>query len=268
MLEPILEAVRFRLRERQRRRPLRNVERDAAEAAPPTGFAAALVQAPGGLGLIAELKKASPSAGVLRPDFDVRRLAAAYARGGANALSVLTESDHFEGSLENLEAAAEAGLPRLQKDFLLEEYQVLEARAAGADAILLIAEVLQPPRAAELARLGLDLGMDVLYEAHSVAGWRTVAQLAEEHPENVLVGVNNRDLRSFEVTLETSLRALRELPPGLRIVSESGIHDARDVVRLRDAGACAILVGESLLRQADVETAVRQLMSRLREAPA
>ena len=268
MLEPILEAVRFRLRERQQRRPLRNVERDAAAAPAPRGFAAALARAPHGLGLIAELKKASPSAGLLRADFDVPELAAAYARGGASALSVLTESDHFQGRLDNLDAAGEAGLPRLQKDFMLEEYQLFEARAAGADAILLIAEMLPPPRAAELVALGLDLGLDVLYEAHDPAGWRQAARLAEKHPERVLVGINNRDLRTFEVRLETSLRALDELPRGLHVVSESGIRDAQDVVRLRAAGASAILVGESLLRQADVEAAARALLSGLRAAPA
>jgi indole-3-glycerol phosphate synthase len=268
ILETLLEAARERARERRRRRPLAAVERAAAAAPAPRGFAATLAAARGGLGLIAELKQASPSAGVLRAPFDVPALAAAYAAGGADALSVLTEADHFRGALAHLETAHAAGLPCLQKDFLVDEWQILEGRASGADAVLLIAEALDVGRAAELAGLALDLGMDVLYEAHSAANVRRAAELAERRPERVLLGINNRDLRSFEVRLETSLQALSELPPGLLVVSESGIRDAQDALRLRDAGARAILVGESLLRQPDVEAATRALLIAVRSEPA
>ncbi len=268
ILEQILAATRDGVQARARRRPLGALERDAIDAPRPRGFAAAIATAPGRLGLIAELKKASPSAGVIRDPFDVEAIAAAYAAGGASALSVLTEGPHFQGELAALERAAASGLPRLQKDFLVSEYQVFEGRAAGADAVLLIAEALDPERGRDLLRLALELGMDVLYEAHAAANLRRVVEEAERAPERVLVGVNNRDLRSFEVNLETSLRACRELPAGLSIVAESGIRSAEDVRRLRDAGARGMLVGESLLRAADIEAAVRALLLPLAEGAA
>jgi len=261
ILQRILEAVEARVQQRMRRVPLREVEHRAANVPMARGFAAAIASADGGLGLIGELKKASPSAGVIREDFDVVELAAALARGGANALSVLTETDHFEGSLANLEAAAGCGLPRLQKDFVLHEYQVLEGRAAGADAVLLIAEALEPARGAALCALALELGMDVLYESHDPAHVRRVTALAERDPTRVLVGVNNRDLRHFDVDIEVTRRALREVPAGLLVVSESGIHTPADVRSLRDAGARGILVGERLMRSPDVEEATRVLRS-------
>ncbi len=267
ILERIVESARARAADRERRRPLRLVERDAVDAPAARGFAAALCTAPQGLGLIAELKKRSPSAGLLREPFVVAALAAAYVRGGAHALSVLTEIDFFEGALENLERVADAGVPRLQKDFVVGEFQILEGRAAGADAVLLIAEALGPERGSELCRFALELGLDVLYEAHDPTNVRRVAAEAERAPEHVMVGVNNRDLRTFQVTLETSLRACRELPPGLMVVAESGIRTPADAVELRDAGARAILVGESLLRAPDLEAAVRELMSGLAGPP-
>ncbi len=265
ILQQITQVVAMRMHERMQRRPLRDVERDAVDAPPPRGLVRALGAASGALGLIAELKKASPSAGVIRADFDVSRLAAALAAGGADALSVLTEVDHFHGSLENLRYAGDAGLPRLQKDFVLHEYQVLEGRAAGADAVLLIAEALENDKAESLCALALDLGMDVLFESHDPEQLRRAATRAERDPDHVLVGINNRDLRTFDVALDVTLRALQELPAGLHVVSESGIHSAADARRLRDAGACAILVGEALMRSEDVEEAVRMLLSAVRE---
>jgi indole-3-glycerol phosphate synthase len=249
---------------RRGRRSLREIERAAAEAPPPRGFAAALAQSPHGIGLVAELKQASPSAGILRQDFDVGALAAAYARGGATCLSVLTDAPFFQGHLGNLQIAAEPGLPCLQKDFLLDEYQVMEGRAAGADAVLLIAEALPPERRLALAMLGLDLGMDVVCEAHDLERVRSVASLAERAPDRIVVGVNNRDLRNFTVALATSFAALQELPPGLMVLVESGVRTADEVVRLRDAGARGILVGESLLRADNVEAATRALMAGVR----
>src|SRR5262245_24421829 len=205
ILEQILATTRDDVAARMRRRPLRSVERDAVDAPRPRGFAPAIATATGGIGLIAELKKASPSAGVLRDPFDVQEIAAAYARGGAHALSVLTDVPYFQGNLENLERAAGDGLPRLQKDFLVTEYQIFEGRAAGADAVLVIAEAVPADRGRDLVRLALDLGMDVLYEAHAPVHVRRVATEAERAPARVLVGVNNRDLQTFEVSLETSL---------------------------------------------------------------
>jgi len=266
-LDRILESVHERAATRQQERSRRAVERAAIDAAPPRGFARALAAAPGGIGLIAELKRASPSAGLLRPEYDVQALAAAYARGGACCLSVLTEADSFQGSLEHLGQAAAAGLPCLQKDFLLSEYQVLEGRAAGADAVLLIAEALDKGQARTLCDLGLDLGMDVLFEAHDPANLRRVAGVAERYPDRVLVGINNRDLHTFAVSLAVTERALRELPHGLLLVSESGVRTAGDVQRLRDAGARGVLVGEALLRAADVEAAARALLASVVPAP-
>jgi indole-3-glycerol phosphate synthase len=263
ILDAILTRTRTDVAARRARRPLRELEGAIAALPPARGFAAALARAPGGIGLIAELKRASPSAGTLRQEYDVPALASAYARGGAACLSVLTDTPFFQGDLAHLEAAAAPGLPRLQKDFVLDEYQVLEGRVAGADAVLLIAEALPRDRRQALAALALDVGLDVLCEAHVPALVREIATLAERSPEHILVGVNNRDLRTFAVTLETSLAALRELPAGLRIVSESGIRTAADVVRLRDAGACGILVGEGLLRAEDVEAAARALLAEL-----
>lgn len=263
ILEDILERTRFDLLVRRRHRPLRDVERDAADAPPPRGFAAAIAAAPGRLGLIAEIKRASPSAGVLRGDLRVGELARAYVQGGARAVSVLTETPHFQGEVTDLEVAGEAGVPLLQKDFIVEEYQILEGRASGADAVLLIAEALATERASQLCDLALQLGLDVLYEAHAPANVRRVAERAERDPTRVLAGINNRDLRTFEVRLETSLSLLRELPQGLLYVSESGIKTPADVVQLRDAGARAILVGETLLRAQDPGVAARSLLSQL-----
>jgi indole-3-glycerol phosphate synthase len=268
ILEQILAATRDSLAARARHRPLGALERDAVVAPRPRRFAAAIAGAPGRLGLIAELKKASPSAGVLRDPFDVEAIAAAYAAGGASALSVLTEALHFQGALASLERAGAAGLPCLQKDFLVSEYQVFEGRAAGADAVLLIAEALDRDRADDLANLALELGMDVLYEAHDTANVRRVIEAAEREPERILVGINNRDLRTFEVHLETSLRVCRDVPPGLLLVAESGIRSAEDVRRLRHAGARGMLVGESLLRATDIEAAVRALLLPLTEVDA
>ena len=263
-LEEILDSTRRSSAQRASKRSLRAVERAARDAEPPRGLARALLGAAGDIALIAEIKKASPSAGVLRPGLNVQDLAGSYARAGADALSVLTEAAHFQGQLEDLARTEHVPLPRLQKDFLLSEYQVLEGRAGGADAVLVIAEALSASRAADLCRLALELGMDVLYEAHDPANIRRVATHAERAPERILVGINNRDLHTFHVSLDVSLHALRELPRGLQVVSESGIRTPDDVVRLRAAGARAILVGESLVRAADPEAATRELLSSVR----
>jgi len=260
ILQQIVADASEAARERERHLSLAAIERAAAAAPLALGFARALQQAPGGIGLIAELKKASPSAGVLRSDFAVEPLSTAFAAAGAAALSVLTESRHFQGDLANLGLAACSGLPRLQKDFLTNEWQILEGRAAGADAVLLIAEALDDRRAEELCRLALELGMDVLCEAHTPALVRREARRAERDPQRILVGINNRNLQTFEVTLEHSFECLRQLPRDLLLVSESGIRDAHDVRRLRDAGARGILVGTTLMRAADPGAAAAALL--------
>ena len=243
---------------------LKELEKCLGKVESPRGFVAALLGAPG-VGLIGELKPASPSAGIIREPFAVRPLAQELVRGGANCLSVLTEVQHFHGALENL-ALADVGVPRLQKDFVVSEYQIVEGRSHGADAVLLIAEVLAPQRAAQLCELALSLGMDVLYEAHDVKRMQQVVQLAETQPDRILVGINNRDLRTFQVDLLTTVHALGWIPEHLHVVGESGIHSPADVQQLCDAGVRGLLVGESLMRQEHVEQAVRTLLSRVRGA--
>ena len=211
----------------------------------------------GGTALIAEVKKASPSKGVIRPDFDPVAIARAYERGGASCLSVLTDETYFQGHLSYLPAIREAvALPLLRKDFVLDPVQVYEARLAGADAILLIvACVPSPARLAELRHLAESLGMDALVEVHDGAE----AALAAESGAT-LVGVNNRDLHTFTVSLDLAARLIPLFPPGVIAVAESGIATAADVATVARAGAHAVLVGESLMRQADVEAATRRLL--------
>jgi len=218
------------------------------------GFAAAL-RAPGEVRVIAEVKKASPSAGVIRADFDPVRIARIYEAHGAACLSVLTDESYFQGHLDYLTAVKQAvRLPLLRKDFMLDRYQLLEARAAGADAILLIAEILPGQRIAELHAEARALGLDVLVELHD----------AEELPRVLdsgatLVGVNNRDLRTFTTRLEQTLELAAKIPVGVTLVSESGIRTRADVQTLAAAGVRAILVGESLMRAADIGAALDAL---------
>jgi indole-3-glycerol phosphate synthase len=211
--------------------------------------------------MIAEVKRYSPSKGPIRPDLDVEALAAAYEAGGAAAVSVLTEEDHFRGGLQDLRTAAAAtALPLLRKDFIVDPYQVYEARAFGASAILLIAALLDDGGLRDLAALARNLGLDVLLEVHD-AGEMARALLVED----VVIGVNNRDLRTFEVSLQTSLDLAGMVPPDRLLVAESGIRDRADVEVLAAAGVDAVLVGESLLRQKEVAAAVAALVRPLRE---
>jgi indole-3-glycerol phosphate synthase len=207
--------------------------------------------------IIAEIKKASPSKGVLVADFDPPRLAAGYARGGAAALSVLTDTSFFQGSLADLEnARAAVELPVLRKDFTLEEFHVLEAAAHGADAILLIAAILDERRLRELREAAARWGMAALVEVHDARELDAAVASGAE-----IIGVNNRNLTTFEVTLETSLRLAECLPADVLRVSESGIHSAADISRLQAAGYHAFLVGEHLMRAGQPEHALRALVS-------
>lgn len=207
--------------------------------------------------IIAEIKKASPSKGLLAADFDPTRLARQYEAGGAAALSVLTDEAFFQGSLADLAAArAVCALPVLRKDFTLEESHVLEAAAGGADAILLIAAILEAGQIRNLAETAATYGMAALVEVHDERELEKAVAAGAE-----IVGVNNRDLNTFEVTLETSLRLAPRIPPAVAKVSESGIRSARDIARLREQGYQAFLVGEHLMKSPDPAAAVRALLT-------
>jgi indole-3-glycerol phosphate synthase len=249
----ILRRINARKREEvalsRRAVPLRQLEESLPEAEPPRGFTAALAAtiARGDAAVIAEIKKASPSRGVLREDFHPAEIAASYAAGGAACLSVLTDSDFFQGSAAYLrEARAACSLPVIRKDFIIDDYQVYEARAMGADCILLIAASLDDAQLQDLNALAHALGMDVLVEVHDAAELQRALRLP-----NRLVGINNRNLRTFEVTLQTTLSLLAAIPAERIVVTESGIHAADDVRLMRDHGVHAFLVGEAFMRAAD-----------------
>ena len=240
--------------------PLHGLRRRVASASPVRGFERALrarVEA-GEPAVIAEIKKASPSKGVLREDFDPAAIAAGYAAAGAACLSVLTDRDFFQGAPEYLVAARSAcPLPVLRKDFMIDPWQVWEARAMGADCILLIVAALDDARLHELDALARELGMDVLVEVHD----RVELERALTLPAG-MVGINNRDLRSFETRLETTLDLLADIPRDRLVVTESGIHTAADVDRMRAAGVHAFLVGEAFMRAPDPGARLRELFAR------
>lgn len=241
--------------------PVAELERRAHQHRP-RGWAAAL-RRPHAFGpaVIAEIKKASPSKGLIRADFDPEWLARRYRAGGAAALSVLTDEPYFQGSLRNLElASAATPLPCLRKDFMVDEYQIVEARAHRADAILLIAAALSGEEMKRFAQAAHDLSLDVLVEVHTAEELDRVLDALGENGADA-IGVNNRDLKTFEVSLESSLALAEHIPAGLVRVAESGIGSAADIVRLREAGFQAFLIGESLMRQQDPGAALAELMA-------
>jgi indole-3-glycerol phosphate synthase len=236
------------------------LERQAAQHQP-RGWARALrARAASGPAIIAELKKASPSKGLIRADFDVAWLAQRYAAGGATVLSVLTDEPYFQGSLRNLElASAAVELPCLRKDFTIDEYQILEARAHSGDAILLIAAALSDDELLRFTCAAHAFALDVLCEVHTGEELDRVLAM-DEAPD--AIGVNNRDLRTFEVRLETSLDLVERIPASVVRVAESGITTSADLARLRSAGFDAFLIGESLMRQPDPAVALQTLLAK------
>jgi len=239
-------------------RPLSDIEAAARTASPTRGFANRLIEASReGYGLIAEIKKASPSKGLIREDFNPPELAKAYADGGATCLSVLTDVPSFQGADEFLTQARDAvDLPALRKDFMYDPYQVAEARALGADAILIILASVEDTQAAELEAAATEWGMDVLLEVHNVEELERASLL-----KSPLMGINNRNLKTFETTLDTTRTLSKLVPPDRIIVCESGLNTSDDLADMSRYGARSFLIGESLMRQDDVAAATRTLLS-------
>lgn len=263
ILDQIVETKRRSLAVAKATRPLAQIRSMADKADPPREFYQAVA---GGdrqaVQLIAEIKKASPSAGLIVPNFDPVEIAGIYHAHGASALSVLTEETYFQGRPEHIEHVKQAvPLPVLRKDFLVDAYQIYESRAHGADAVLLIAEVLKPDELVELRSLACSMGMAVLVEVHSRENLEVVLhRLGQPSPDSYLLGINNRDLTAQRTDLGTMEKLASTLPPDTPFVAESGLKNHEDVKRAQKAGACAVLVGESLLRAADVGKAVDALM--------
>ncbi|MBL8671443.1 MAG: indole-3-glycerol phosphate synthase TrpC [Alphaproteobacteria bacterium] len=264
VLARICAATRAEVERRRRETPLEALRALASAAPPSRGFARALAAAVarGEPGLIAEIKKASPSKGLIRADFEPAALARAYRAGGASCLSVLTDGPYFQGCLDDLKAArAAVDLPVLRKDFMLDAYQIVESRAAGADCVLLIMAALDDATASALEAEAAGLGMDVLIEVHDEPELSRALRL-----RSPLIGVNNRDLKTLKVDLAVTERLAPRVPAGRDLVCESGLNAAGDLLRMRRVGAHRFLVGESLMRQPDVTAATVALLAGTRVA--
>lgn len=258
VLRQIIDHKRIEIAEAKQLRPEQLLLDQLKNAPPVRDFAAALRSAPD-IGLIAEVKKGSPSAGIIRADFDPVQIAKTYEQHGANCLSVLTDEQFFLGHLDYLKAVRQAvGIPVLRKDFFIDRYQVLEARAAGADCILLIAECLNDCEMRDLYFYASELGMESLIELYDTENLDRVLKI-----EPALVGINNRDLRTFVTDLDRTTRLAAKVPSTSLLVSESGIKTRADIDRVKAGGARAILVGESLMRCPDIGAAVDQLLGRI-----
>ena len=257
ILDEIVVYKKEFVAECKRRTPLENLKEQVASAPGERCFARALREA-GDIAVIAEVKKASPSKGLIRPDFDPMEIAATYEANGAAALSVLTDERYFQGSACALTQVRQAvDLPILRKDFTIDPYQIYEARAIGADAILLIVGILSPDQLREYRDLAHGLNLDALVEVHTEDELGAALDAKAQ-----VIGINNRDLRTFQTDLAVTENLIGMMPEDAVIVSESGIHTREDVLRLQDAGANAILVGESLMREADIGKKLRELLGR------
>jgi indole-3-glycerol phosphate synthase len=256
ILDEIVASKRREIDGSRARVPAKELEKKLPGAPPARSFRAALDK-PGSIQVIAEVKKASPSAGILREDFDPVAIARTYAHHGAAAISVLTDAPYFQGRLSYLtEIRSAVAPPLLRKDFIVDRYQLLEARAAGADAVLLIAEILSDDALVTLLSATADLGMQALVELHDGANLARVLDSGAR-----LIGINNRDLRTFVTRLEHTLEVADRCPPDCCLVSESGIRNRADVVRLQVAGIKAVLVGETLMRAPDMGVKLQELIS-------
>ena len=255
ILDSIVAHKREELRRDKERTPLQTLKRRIPNLPPTRDFGAALV-APGAVNLIAEVKRRSPSKGVIREDFDPVEIAKTYAQNGASAISVLTDDRFFGGDLSYLSRIRHAvGLPLLRKDFTIDEFHIYQARAAGADAVLLIAAILTPEQLREFIGIAGRLNLGALVEVHTRAELEIALDVGAE-----IIGINNRDLRTFHTDIATSFRLRKSIPDDKIVVSESGIHTREDVVRLGESNVNAILVGESLMRSTDIGEKMRELI--------
>lgn len=264
ILDEIVQAKRQEVGQAKLARPLQELRAAAVDTPPPRDFYGALTgQAAYGIHVIAEIKRKSPSAGLIRPDFDPAVIARVYRDNGASCLSVLTDRPYFDGRIEYIEQVkAAVRLPVLRKDFMIDEYQIYEARAAGADCVLLIGEVLPPPQLAEMLSLAFELGMTSLIEVHEA---ETLARLNEAigfpNDKRSLLGINNRNLKIQKTDMGTTEQLARMVGAGTILVSESGIKTRADVDRLIAAGAKAMLIGETFMRAPDIGAKMREVMA-------
>lgn len=259
ILKKILDRKREEIAERSATVSLEQLKQQAALASAPRGFAAAMTAkiAAGESAVIAEIKKASPSKGVIRENFDPAAIAASYADGGAACLSVLTDVDFFQGADKYLQQARDAcHLPVIRKDFVIDQYQIYEARAMGADCILLIVSALAEKQLADLHDLAISLGMDVLIEVHDAAELSIALKL-----DNPMVGINNRNLHSFEVSLDNTYQLLEKIPDNRIVITESGIHSREDVAAMRQQKVNAFLVGEAFMRSEEPGDRLSEMFS-------
>ena len=259
ILDRILSNKRIEVDARKAQVSQGELERITREAPAPSDFASSVVRRPSSVKLIAEIKKASPTKGLIRPDFDPVAIAETYEKSGASAISVLTDEKYFQGHLDYLKAVKDAvSLPVLRKDFIIDPYQIYEARAAGADAILLIVAALSREELSEFMALSEKLGMASLVEVHTSEELDVALEVGAK-----IIGINNRNLQTFETKLETTLELAAKIPGDRVIVSESGIFTRTDVEKLMAAGVDAILVGESLMREPDPGVKVKELLGHL-----
>lgn len=253
ILDEIIENKRKEVEERKKELPIELLETHIEIAAPSRKFSDAIRRS--GISLIAEIKKASPSAGLIREDFNLGEIAESYEQNGASAISILTESKYFQGSLDHLRKVRKmVSLPLLRKDFILDEYQIYESRTCGADAVLLIVSIVEGELDAYL-KVAADLGMSALVEVHNESELEKALDAGAE-----IIGVNNRNLRTLEVNLNVCIRLVPLIPEGKIVVAESGIHNRKDVVELEKLNIDAVLVGEALMKSSDVGAKVRELL--------